>query len=124
MDHEIRHHRTTCLSLGFGRGSRIEGKMSRVHKTNGRPGNQQTAERKRRNLWIPEKPSSAPGGGGWGVLPYKGLMGTCGQPGYVFRDFCLKQGIEFIVFGVLWSCIQTPKSEADLDCGCVTWRTR
>ena len=20
-------------------------------------------------------------------------MGTCGQPGYVFRDFCLKQGI-------------------------------
>ena len=19
-------------------------------------------------------------------------MGTCGQPGYVFRDFCLKQG--------------------------------
>ena len=35
----------------------------------------------------------APGGG---VLPYKGLMGKCGQPGYVFRDFCLKQGIEFI----------------------------
>ena len=28
-----------------------------------------------------------------GVLPYK-----CGQPGYVFRDFCLKQGIEFIIF--------------------------
>ena len=25
-------------------------------------------------------------------------MGTCGQPGYVFRDFCLKQGIEFINF--------------------------
>ena len=25
-------------------------------------------------------------------------MGTCGQPGYVFRDFCLKQGIEFIIF--------------------------
>ena len=23
---------------------------------------------------------------------------TCGQPGYVFRDFCLKQGIEFIIF--------------------------
>ena len=38
------------------------------------------------------------GGGGGGVLPYKGLMGTCGQPGYVFRDFCLKQGIEFIIF--------------------------
>ena len=38
-------------------------------------------------------------GGVWGrVLPYKGLMGTCGQPGYVFRDFSLKQGIEFIIF--------------------------
>ena len=36
--------------------------------------------------------------GGGGVLPYKGLMGTCGQPGYVFRDFCLEQGIEFITF--------------------------
>ena len=36
--------------------------------------------------------------GGGGVLPYKGLMGTCGQPGYVFRDFCLKQGIEFTIF--------------------------
>ena len=35
---------------------------------------------------------------GGGVLPYKGLMGSCGQPGYVFRDFCLKQGIEFIIF--------------------------
>ena len=33
-----------------------------------------------------------------GVLPYKGLMGTFGKPGYVFRDFCLKQGIEFIIF--------------------------
>ena len=33
-----------------------------------------------------------------GVLPDKGLMGTCRQPGYVFRDFCLKQGIEFISF--------------------------
>ena len=33
-----------------------------------------------------------------GILPYKGLMGTCGQPGYVFRDFCLKQGIDFIMF--------------------------
>ena len=38
---------------------------------------------------------TTPGGG---ILPYKGLMGTCGQPGYVFRDFCLKQGIEFIIF--------------------------
>ena len=37
-----------------------------------------------------------PGGGV--VLPYKGLMGTCGQPGYVFQDFCLKQGIDFIIF--------------------------
>ena len=36
--------------------------------------------------------------GGGGVLPYKGLMGTCGQPRYVFRDFCLEQGIEFIIF--------------------------
>ena len=36
------------------------------------------------------------GGGGGGVLPYKGLMGACGQPGYVFRDFCLKLGIKFI----------------------------
>ena len=35
---------------------------------------------------------------GEGVLPYKGLMGTCGQPGYVFRDFCLKQGIDFVIF--------------------------
>ena len=33
-----------------------------------------------------------------GVLPYKGLMGTCGKPGYVLWDFCLKQGIEFILF--------------------------
>ena len=38
------------------------------------------------------------GGRGGGVLPYKGLMGTYGQPGYVFRDFCLKQGIDFITF--------------------------
>ena len=37
-------------------------------------------------------------GGGGGVLPYKGLMGTCGQPGYVFRDFCPEQGIECIIF--------------------------
>ena len=32
-----------------------------------------------------------------GVLPYKGLMGTCSQPGYVFRDFCHKQCIDFII---------------------------
>ena len=25
-------------------------------------------------------------------------MGTCGQPGYVFPDFFLKQGIDFIIF--------------------------
>ena len=37
-------------------------------------------------------------GGGGEVLPYKSLMGTRGQPGYVFRDFCLKQGTEFIIF--------------------------
>ena len=36
--------------------------------------------------------------GGGGALLYKGLMGTCGQPVYVFRDFCLKQGIDFIIF--------------------------
>ena len=28
-------------------------------------------------------------------------MGTCGQPGYVLRDFCLKQGIGLIVFGLI-----------------------
>ena len=37
-------------------------------------------------------------GGGGRVLPYRGLIGTCGQPGYVFRGFCRKQGIEFIIF--------------------------
>ena len=35
-------------------------------------------------------------GGGYSLI--KDLMGTCGQPGYVFRDFCLKQGIGFINF--------------------------
>ena len=35
---------------------------------------------------------------GGGVLPYKGLMWTCGQSGYVFRDFCHKQGIDFYHF--------------------------
>jgi len=44
------------------------------------------------------QPGLVPRGGGGGVLPCKGLMGTCGQPGYVFRDFCLKQGIEFTIF--------------------------
>ena len=37
-------------------------------------------------------------GGGGGLIPYKGLMGTCSQPGYVFRDFCLKKGINFTNF--------------------------
>ena len=36
-----------------------------------------------KKIWVSTKPG--------GVLPYKGLVGTCGQPGYVFRDFCLKQ---------------------------------
>ena len=44
---------------------------------------------------------------GEGVLPYKGLMGTCGQPGYVFRDFFLKQGIDFIVFCLNLDCLQS-----------------
>ena len=44
-----------------------------------------------------------------GVLPYKGLMGTCGQPGYVFQDFCLKQGIEFIIF---LSCFLNAKNSS------------
>ena len=25
-------------------------------------------------------------------------MGTCGQPGYVFRDFCVEQGFDLIIF--------------------------
>ena len=36
--------------------------------------------------------------GGGGIIPYKGLMGLCGQPGYVFRDCCLKRGIDFNTF--------------------------
>ena len=34
--------------------------------------------------------TSNPWGGG-GVFPYKGLMGTCGQPGYDFHDFVLNR---------------------------------
>ena len=49
--------------------------------------------------------SGNPGGGG--LLPYKGLMGTCGQPGYVFRDFCLNQGIDFINFFLKLHCLQS-----------------
>ena len=45
--------------------------------------------------FLPFNRQNAPGGG---VLPYKGLSGTSGQPRYVFRDFCLKQGIDFINF--------------------------
>ena len=37
-----------------------------------------------------------------GVLPYKGLLGTCGQPGYVSRDFCLEQGIDLSIFVLNW----------------------
>ena len=37
-------------------------------------------------------------GVGWGYSLITGLMGTCGQPGYVFQDFCLKQGIDFVIF--------------------------
>ena len=59
--------------------------------------------------YLPKKWPSQSGGHQWlfdctvksvpgGLLPYKGLMGTCGQPGYVLRDFCLKQGIDFIIF--------------------------
>ena len=33
-----------------------------------------------------------------GGTPLEGLNGDVRQPGYVFRDFCLKQGIEFIIF--------------------------
>ena len=45
-----------------------------------------------------ELPGAGEGGGS--ILPYKGLMGTCGHPGYVFRDFCLKQVLDFIIFYV------------------------
>ena len=51
----------------------------------------------RRLLLSRQDKTRTPGGGG-GVLHYKGLMGTCGQPGNVFRDFCLKPGIDFIIF--------------------------
>ena len=46
-------------------------------------------------------------------------MGTCGQPGYVFRDFCLKQGIEFIIFclnqGIDLSIFMHVLQQVDLD---------
>ena len=34
-------------------------------------------------------------------------METCGQPGYVFRDFFLKQGIDFINFCLNLDCLQS-----------------
>ena len=43
------------------------------------------------------------GGVGEGVLPYKVLMLTSCQPGYVFRDFGLNQGIDVIIF-----CLKQP----------------
>ena len=36
--------------------------------------------------------------GGGGGTPSKGLNGDVRPAGYVFRDFCLKLGIEFIIF--------------------------
>ena len=39
------------------------------------------------NNWISSGTDLHP----WGVLPNKGLMGTCGQPGYVFRVFFLNR---------------------------------
>ena len=38
------------------------------------------------------------GGGGGGVIPYKGLMGTCGRPGYVFRNFVLNRVLILSIF--------------------------
>ena len=35
---------------------------------------------------------------GVGVLPHKGLAGTCGPLGYGSQDFCLEQGINFSPF--------------------------
>ena len=41
---------------------------------------------------LSQKTMTCPRGrGGGGVLPHKGLMRTCGQPGYVFRDFVLNR---------------------------------
>ena len=52
------------------------------------------------------------------LLPYKGLMGTCGQPGYVFRDFCLKQAIDFIIFWHRKSVRPLSRSHVTLHCIC------
>ena len=48
--------------------------------------------------WNELKLGFLPGEGGGGVLPQKGLMGRRSQTGCVFRDFCLKQGIDVIIF--------------------------
>ena len=32
-------------------------------------------------------------------------MGTCGQPGFGFRDFPLKQGIDFIIIDFIIFCL-------------------
>ena len=43
---------------------------------------------------------SAPRLGGGGVLPYKSLMGTCGQSGYVFGIFVLNKVSIFITLSL------------------------
>ena len=45
--------------------------------------------------WIAFRPR------GWGRGVGTPLQGTCGQPGYGFLGFCLKQGIDFIIFSIL-----------------------
>ena len=44
------------------------------------------------------------GGGGY---PYKGLMRMCSQPGNIFRDFCLNQDIDFIIFVFINSILKS-----------------
>ena len=46
-------------------------------------------------------PGGGAGGGGGRVRPYKGLIGPCRQPGYVFWDFCLKQVVSILSLFVL-----------------------
>ena len=46
---------------------------------------------------------NTPGGGG-GLLPYKGLMGTCGQLGYRFYHFFALIGVSILSIYVLNSC--------------------
>ena len=47
--------------------------------------------------------NSRGGGVVWGGTPYKVLMRTSCQPGCVFREFGLKQGIDVIIF-----CLKQP----------------